>query len=232
MKPVISVANAVESDLATPESNPHVKNVMELASQLQSHIVTVSAQTWLSFADNLQEEYREMQENVGVIPNGTGGCSNTHNGDTISPLRHNSIFCTPSKVNEHEADLGPLTGRNSLHYADACLRTYLDAWNWKNVCSFLVAMGDISLRKSGVEDKKGYKPFQPTPAPVHTPLGSWMSNPQQYIIQQYHLLNIQFAHDHMLSLQKSNAFRLLAAVSFLDIQDLCAIWPDVIISEL
>ena len=44
MKPVIYVANVAESDLATPESNPHVKNVMELASQLQSGIVTVSAQ--------------------------------------------------------------------------------------------------------------------------------------------------------------------------------------------
>lgn len=44
MKPVIYVANVAETDLATPESNPHVKNVMELASELQSGIVTVSAQ--------------------------------------------------------------------------------------------------------------------------------------------------------------------------------------------
>lgn len=46
MKPVIYVANVAESDLATPESNPYVKNVMELASELKSGIVTVSAQVF------------------------------------------------------------------------------------------------------------------------------------------------------------------------------------------
>lgn len=44
MKPVIYVANVAESDLAEPASNPHVKEVMTLASELQSGIVTVSAQ--------------------------------------------------------------------------------------------------------------------------------------------------------------------------------------------
>lgn len=44
MKPVIYVANVAESDIAEPASNPHVKEVMGLASELQSGIVTVSAQ--------------------------------------------------------------------------------------------------------------------------------------------------------------------------------------------
>lgn len=44
MKPIIYVANVAESDLAVPESNPHVRQVMDLALELQSGIVTVSAQ--------------------------------------------------------------------------------------------------------------------------------------------------------------------------------------------
>lgn len=44
MKPVIYVANVAESDLAEPGDNPHVKEVMNLASELQSGLVTISAQ--------------------------------------------------------------------------------------------------------------------------------------------------------------------------------------------
>lgn len=44
MKPVIYVANVAESDLAEPESNPYVEQVMNLASKLQSGQVTISAQ--------------------------------------------------------------------------------------------------------------------------------------------------------------------------------------------
>lgn len=44
MKPVIFVANVTESDLADPGNNPHVNKVMNLASELQSGIVTISAQ--------------------------------------------------------------------------------------------------------------------------------------------------------------------------------------------
>ncbi|XP_024963518.1 uncharacterized protein LOC112503755 [Cynara cardunculus var. scolymus] len=43
MKPVVYVANVAESDLAKPESNPHVENVMKLASELQSGLVAISA---------------------------------------------------------------------------------------------------------------------------------------------------------------------------------------------
>ncbi|KAL8539069.1 hypothetical protein ACS0TY_000892 [Phlomoides rotata] len=44
MKPIIYVTNVAESDLAGPGSNSHVKEVMNLASELQSGIVTISAQ--------------------------------------------------------------------------------------------------------------------------------------------------------------------------------------------
>lgn len=46
MKPVIYVANVAESDLADPATNPHVNEVMDLASELNSGLVTVSAQVW------------------------------------------------------------------------------------------------------------------------------------------------------------------------------------------
>ena len=46
MKPVIYVANVAESDLAASEDNPHVKEVMNIASELQSGLVTISAQVW------------------------------------------------------------------------------------------------------------------------------------------------------------------------------------------
>jgi obg-like ATPase 1 len=44
MKPVIYVANVTETELAHPDSNPHVKEVAKVASDLQSGIVTISAQ--------------------------------------------------------------------------------------------------------------------------------------------------------------------------------------------
>jgi len=44
MKPVIYVANVAESELAEPANNPYVKEVMNLASELKSGLVTISAQ--------------------------------------------------------------------------------------------------------------------------------------------------------------------------------------------
>lgn len=44
MKPVIFVANVAESDVADSGNNPYVNQVMNLASELQSGIVTISAQ--------------------------------------------------------------------------------------------------------------------------------------------------------------------------------------------
>lgn len=49
MKPIIYVANVAESDVSAAEDNPHVQEVMNLASGLQSGIVTVSAQVWIYF---------------------------------------------------------------------------------------------------------------------------------------------------------------------------------------
>jgi obg-like ATPase 1 len=46
MKPIIYVANVAETDLAEPENNPYVNEVMNLASELQSGLVTISAQVW------------------------------------------------------------------------------------------------------------------------------------------------------------------------------------------
>lgn len=46
MKPVIYVANVAETDLAEPEKNLYVNEVMNLASELQSGLVTISAQVW------------------------------------------------------------------------------------------------------------------------------------------------------------------------------------------
>ncbi|KAG6755488.1 hypothetical protein POTOM_041314 [Populus tomentosa] len=47
-KPVIYVENVAESDLADSEINPYVKEVMNLASEIQSGLVTISAQVWLN----------------------------------------------------------------------------------------------------------------------------------------------------------------------------------------
>lgn len=49
MKPVIYVANVTESDLAEPGNNPHVKDVMALSSELESGLVTISAQVYAFF---------------------------------------------------------------------------------------------------------------------------------------------------------------------------------------
>lgn len=46
MKPVIYVANVAETDLAEPENNLYVNKVKNLASELQSGLVTISAQVW------------------------------------------------------------------------------------------------------------------------------------------------------------------------------------------
>ncbi|KAL7585942.1 uncharacterized protein LOC111921240 [Lactuca sativa] len=72
MKPVIYVANVAESDLASPENNPHVKNVMELASELQSGIVTVSAQVESELTELPSEERIEFLTSLGVDESGLG----------------------------------------------------------------------------------------------------------------------------------------------------------------
>lgn len=59
VKPIIYVANVAESDLAAPEDNPRVKEVMNLASELQSGLVTISAQVESQLTELPLEERTE-----------------------------------------------------------------------------------------------------------------------------------------------------------------------------
>lgn len=46
LKPVIYVANVAESDVADPDNNPYVQEVTKVASDLNSGVVTISAQVF------------------------------------------------------------------------------------------------------------------------------------------------------------------------------------------
>lgn len=72
MKPVIYVANVAESDLAEPESNPYVEQVMNLASKLQSGQVTISAQVESELTELTSEERTEYLKSLGVNESGLG----------------------------------------------------------------------------------------------------------------------------------------------------------------
>ncbi|XP_058219042.1 uncharacterized protein LOC131329716 [Rhododendron vialii] len=72
MKPIIYVANVAESDVSAAEDNPHVKEVMNLASGLQSGIVTVSAQVESEVTELLPEERTEYLKSLGVNESGLG----------------------------------------------------------------------------------------------------------------------------------------------------------------
>ncbi|ESR54284.1 hypothetical protein CICLE_v10020166mg [Citrus x clementina] len=72
MKPIIYVANVAESDLADPGSNPHVNEVMNLASDLQSGIVTISAQVEAELTELPSEERVEYLTSLGVSESGLG----------------------------------------------------------------------------------------------------------------------------------------------------------------
>lgn len=72
MKPVIYVANVAESDLADPAGNPHVKEVNELASELKSGMVTVSAQVEAELTELPPEDRAEFLNSLGVEESGLG----------------------------------------------------------------------------------------------------------------------------------------------------------------
>ncbi|KAJ4726633.1 Obg-like ATPase 1 [Melia azedarach] len=72
MKPVIYVANVAEDDLADPEINPHVKEVKNLAVDLQSGIVTISAQVEAELTELPPEERVEYLNSLGVSESGLG----------------------------------------------------------------------------------------------------------------------------------------------------------------
>uniref|UniRef100_A0A0E0KJR1 Obg-like ATPase 1 n=1 Tax=Oryza punctata TaxID=4537 RepID=A0A0E0KJR1_ORYPU len=72
MKPVIYVANVTESDLAEPDNNPHVKEVAKLATELESGMVTISAQVEAELAELPLEERVEYLKSLGVTESGLG----------------------------------------------------------------------------------------------------------------------------------------------------------------
>lgn len=72
MKPVIYVANVAESDLAEPKSNPYVREVMIAALELQSGIVTISAQVESELTELPLEERIEYLKSLGVNESGLG----------------------------------------------------------------------------------------------------------------------------------------------------------------
>ncbi|XP_020092792.1 uncharacterized protein LOC109713208 [Ananas comosus] len=72
MKPVIYVANVAESDLAEPSSNLHVKDVENLASELQSGVVTISAQVEAELTELPLNERIEYLRSLGVDESGLG----------------------------------------------------------------------------------------------------------------------------------------------------------------
>ncbi|KAL9679704.1 hypothetical protein QQ045_017570 [Rhodiola kirilowii] len=72
MKPLIYVANVAESDLAEPGSNPHVRDVMTLASDLQSELVPISAQVESELSELPSEERSEFLSSLGVSESGLG----------------------------------------------------------------------------------------------------------------------------------------------------------------
>lgn len=72
MKPVIYVANVAESEVAEPENNPHVKEVIEKASELNSGVVTISAQVESELSELPLEERMEYLKSLGVNESGLG----------------------------------------------------------------------------------------------------------------------------------------------------------------
>ncbi|KAM3302716.1 ribosome-binding ATPase YchF isoform X1 [Capsicum chacoense] len=72
MKPVIYVANVAESEVAEPENNPHVKEVIEEASKLNSGVVTISAQVESELSELPLEERMEYLKSLGVNESGLG----------------------------------------------------------------------------------------------------------------------------------------------------------------
>lgn len=62
MKPIIYVANVAESDLADPAKNNYVNDVTNVASELQSGIVTVSAQVYIYIHTLFGYEKRMVKE--------------------------------------------------------------------------------------------------------------------------------------------------------------------------
>ncbi|KMZ68887.1 Threonine--tRNA ligase [Zostera marina] len=72
MKPVIYVANVAESELAEPSKNSYVRDVMDLAKEMQSGIVTISAQVESELTELPHDERIEYLKSLGVDESGLG----------------------------------------------------------------------------------------------------------------------------------------------------------------
>ncbi|KAG0474066.1 hypothetical protein HPP92_015923 [Vanilla planifolia] len=72
MKPIIFVANVAESDVSDLSSNPYVREVLRLASELQSGLVTISAQVESELIELPMEERTEYLKSLGVSESGLG----------------------------------------------------------------------------------------------------------------------------------------------------------------
>lgn len=72
MKPIIYVANVSESDLSDTSSNPHVREVLRLASELQSGLVSISAQVESELTELPLDERIEYLNSLGVSESGLG----------------------------------------------------------------------------------------------------------------------------------------------------------------
>ncbi|CAA7406919.1 unnamed protein product [Spirodela intermedia] len=105
MKPIIYVANVAESDLAVPESNPHVREVMDLALELQSGMVTVSAQVEAELTELPSEEREEYLTSLGVNESGLGNLIRT----TYSLLGLRTYFTSGEKESKAWTILAGMT---------------------------------------------------------------------------------------------------------------------------
>nr|AFK42560.1 unknown [Medicago truncatula] len=72
MKPIIYVANVAESDLADATNNDYVTGVKNVASELQSGVVTISAQVEAELSELALEERQEYLKPLGVSESGLG----------------------------------------------------------------------------------------------------------------------------------------------------------------
>ncbi|KAK6229122.1 hypothetical protein SCA6_018073 [Theobroma cacao] len=105
MKPIIYVANVAESDLAEPENNSHVNEVMNLASELQSGIVTISAQVESELTELPSDERTEYLKSLGVNESGLGNLIR----ETYSLLGLHTYFTSGEKESKAWTILAGMT---------------------------------------------------------------------------------------------------------------------------
>ncbi|CAO2826066.1 unnamed protein product [Amaranthus hypochondriacus] len=72
LKPVIYVANVAESDVADPDNNPYVQEVTKVASDLNSGVVTISAQVEAELTELPTDDRVEYLQSLGVSESGLG----------------------------------------------------------------------------------------------------------------------------------------------------------------